>query len=111
MAGGPRGSTLAYPGFAVSPPLVTVMVPCYNEEANVGPLYERVCAVFAGIADVRLQFIFIDNASVDGTQEKLRALAAGDKRVKVIFNVRNFGPLRSPLHAFFQADGDAVVSM
>jgi glycosyltransferase involved in cell wall biosynthesis len=88
-----------------------VMVPCYNEVANVGLLYERVCAVFDQIFDVRMQFIFIDNASTDGTQEKLRALAAADRRVKVIFNVRNFGPLRSPLHAFFEADGDAVVSM
>jgi glycosyltransferase involved in cell wall biosynthesis len=92
-------------------PLVSVMVPCYNEEENVIPVYERVRAVFERIPQVRFEIIFIDNASVDGTQERLRELAAADPRVKVIFNVRNFGPLRSPLHAFFEARGDAVVSM
>ncbi len=95
----------------VNLPLVSVMVPCYNEEGNVLPLYERVLAAFAQIPHVRFEIIFIDNASVDGTQERLRKLAAADRRVKVIFNVRNFGSLRSPLHAFFQAGGDAVVSM
>jgi glycosyltransferase involved in cell wall biosynthesis len=93
------------------PLLVSVMVPCYNEEGNVGPLYERVRAVFDEIAEVRFEIIFIDNASIDRTEERLRELAAADKRVKVIFNVRNFGSLRSPLHAFYQAPGDAVVSM
>jgi glycosyltransferase involved in cell wall biosynthesis len=87
------------------------MVPCFNEEGNVEPLYQRLQTIFSGIPDVRFQIIFIDNASVDGTQDRLRALAAADKKVKVIFNVRNFGGLRSPLHAFFQADGDAVISM
>jgi polyisoprenyl-phosphate glycosyltransferase len=92
-------------------PLVSVMVPCFNEEGNVRPLYERLRTVFDAIPDVRFEIIFIDNASVDGTQPLLRALAAADRRVKVIFNVRNFGSERSPLHAFFQADGDAVVPM
>ena len=92
-------------------PLISVMVPCYNEEGNVRPLYERLCAVFAEIADVRFQILFIDNASSDSTQGNLRALAAADRRVKAIFNVRNFGPLRSPLHAFYAAGGDAVIAM
>jgi len=65
----------------------------------------------AGIHEVRFEILFIDNASTDQTQERLRKLAADDRRVKVIFNVRNFGVLRSPLHALFQASGDAVVPM
>jgi polyisoprenyl-phosphate glycosyltransferase len=92
-------------------PLVSVVVPCYNEDGNVEALYERLCAVFATIPGVRFQIVFIDNASVDRTQQILRALAARDARVKVIFNIRNFGPLRSPLHAFFESSGDAVVCM
>jgi glycosyltransferase involved in cell wall biosynthesis len=92
-------------------PLVSVVVPCYNEEGNVDALYERLCAVFASIADVRFQIVFIDNASADRTPELLRALAARDRRVKVIFNMRNFGPLRSPLHAFFESPGDALICM
>jgi glycosyltransferase involved in cell wall biosynthesis len=63
------------------------------------------------IPEVRFQILFIDNASTDRTQETLRNLAFSDRRVQVIFNTRNFGVLRSPLHAFFQAKGDAVVPM
>ena len=92
-------------------PLVSIIVPCYNEEDNVETLSTRVRAVFAEIPNIRFQIIFIDNASVDRTQERLRALAAVDKRIKAIFNVRNFGHLRSPLHAFFEAPGDAVIAM
>jgi glycosyltransferase involved in cell wall biosynthesis len=95
----------------VNIPLICIMVPCYNEEGNVEPLYQRVAAVMSEISEVRFQILFIDNASTDRTQERLRKLAADDRRVKVIFNVRNFGVLRSPLHAFFQAPGDAVVPM
>lgn len=95
----------------MSAPLVCIMVPCFNEQDNVEPLYQRVREVMAGIHEVRFEILFIDNASTDQTQERLRKLAADDRRVKVIFNVRNFGVLRSPLHALFQASGDAVVPM
>jgi glycosyltransferase involved in cell wall biosynthesis len=95
----------------VTLPLVSIIVPCYNEEDNVETLCTRVRAVFAEIPNIRFQIIFIDNASVDRTQDRLRALAAVDKRIKAIFNVRNFGHLRSPLHAFFEAPGDAVIAM
>jgi len=92
-------------------PMISVVVPCYNEEGNVEALYERLCAVFAKISDIRFQMVFIDNASVDGTQRILRELAARDRRVKAIFNIRNFGPLRSPLHGFFESPGDALICM
>jgi glycosyltransferase involved in cell wall biosynthesis len=95
----------------VSRPLISVVVPCYNEEGNIDILYERLCAVFAQFTDIRFQIVFIDNASVDGTQAMLRELAVRDRRVKAIFNIRNFGPLRSPLHGFFESPGDALICM
>jgi polyisoprenyl-phosphate glycosyltransferase len=55
--------------------------------------------------------LFIDNGSTDGTREELRKLAAEDSRVRVIFNNRNFGHVRSPFHGLLQAEGDAVVVM
>src|SRR5512146_371880 len=57
------------------------------------------------------ELIFIDNASTDCTVDKIRALAAQDKRVKAIVNARNFGHIRSPYHALMQAKGDAVIGM
>jgi glycosyltransferase involved in cell wall biosynthesis len=55
--------------------------------------------------------LFIDNASTDGTVAVLRAMAADDPTVKVIVNARNVGPDRSGMHAFLQAQGDAVGSL
>lgn len=91
---------------------ITVMMPCFNEEGNVGEVHSRVSEVARTLSE-RYDFdlLFIDNASTDGTVGILRELAAKDKRVKVIINARNFGHIRSPHHAILQADGDAVISM
>ena len=89
--------------------LITVMAGCYNEEDNVDELYERVRRVFEALPQYRWEMILIDNASTDTTADHLRALAAADERVKVIFNARNFGHIRSPYHAMLQARGDAVI--
>jgi polyisoprenyl-phosphate glycosyltransferase len=91
--------------------LISVVTPCYNEEGNVEELYRQISAVFAALPQFDYEHIYIDNASEDGTQSILRRLAAQDKRVKVIINVRNFGHIRSPHHALLMAKGDAVIGM
>lgn len=91
--------------------LISVVCPCYNEQDNVEPLYEAVRAIFARLPQYRYEHIFIDNASKDRTADKLRALALRDRNVKVILNTRNFGHIRSPMHAIMQARGDAVIGM
>jgi len=90
---------------------VSVVMPCYNEEANVEKAYEAVKEVFASLPGYGYEHIFIDNASEDGTFGVLRRLAAADKRVKLIRNARNFGHIRSPFHGLLQASGDAVILM
>src|SRR5262245_13381921 len=92
-------------------PHISVLTPCYNEAPNVGALYDRIRAVFDRLDAYTYDHIFIDNASTDGTVDALRALAARDKRVKVIVNTRNFGHIRSPYHGLLQCRGDAVISM
>ncbi len=92
-------------------PLICVVIPCYNEEGNIGPLYERIVAAFAAIPGQRYCLLFIDNASTDGTVEQVKAIAAKDSAVRLIVNVRNFGAMRSGLHAFLQAPGDAIINM
>jgi len=91
--------------------LISVVTPCYNEEANVDELHARIKAVFDRFPQYRYEHIFIDNASKDGTHSKLRELASRDPNVKVILNVRNFGHIRSPMHGLMQAHGDAVILM
>ncbi len=89
---------------------LTIITPCYNEEANVEKLYGQVREAMATVPDTDYEHLFIDNASEDSTVSILRELAAQDKRVKVIVNTRNFGPVRSPYYGFLQADGDAVLT-
>lgn len=91
--------------------LITVVTPCYNEAGNVTEIASRVRAVFASLPGYQREHFFIDNASTDGTVAELRALAASDPHVRVILNRRNFGHLRSPVHAILQARGDAVVAL
>jgi glycosyltransferase involved in cell wall biosynthesis len=88
---------------------VTILTPCYNEAENVEALYEKVRAVFAPLAGYRYEHLFIDNASIDGTVDILRRLAARDPAVKVIVNTRNFGHVRSPIHALLQCRTDGVI--
>ena len=91
--------------------LVTVLTPCYNEEENVIPLAEAVRGVFAKLPNCDYRHLFVDNNSQDGTQKILREMASKDPRIQLIFNVRNFGHIRSPVHALFQAEGDAVIAL
>lgn len=90
---------------------LTVIAPCYNEASNVRELYTRVRDVIAGAGSYSYEHIFIDNHSNDGTWDELKALAAEDKNVKIIRNARNFGHVRSPMHALYQATGDGVITM
>ncbi len=90
---------------------LSIVTPCYNEEMNVREVYDRVRHVIAGLGKYRYEHIFIDNASTDRTLALLKELAAEDTNVKVIANARNFGHIRSPIHAFHQATGDAVMGL
>jgi glycosyltransferase involved in cell wall biosynthesis len=91
--------------------LISVVTPCFNEEANVRELHRRIAAVFAELPEYEYEHIFIDNASTDGTVDEVKAIAATDRRVKLIVNARNFGHVRSPVYGMLQARGDAVVLM
>ena len=90
---------------------VSIVAPCFNEEQNVVELYQRVRAVMASLPGYRYEHIFIDNASSDHTLSVLKYLAQTDQNVKVIANSRNFGPVRSPMHALQEARGDVVIGL
>lgn len=88
------------------------MVPCYNEEENVVPLSEALIAMFAkDLPNYDYEIIFIDNDSKDATRVLLRQLCAGNKKIKAIFNAKNFGQFNSPYHGLLQMTGDCVVSV
>jgi glycosyltransferase involved in cell wall biosynthesis len=91
--------------------LISVVTPCFNEEGNVYELHRRIALQIEQLPGYDYEHIFIDNASTDQTVARIKALAASNPRVKLIVNARNFGHIRSPIHAMMQARGDAVISM
>ena len=96
---------------APSDKTISIVTPCYNEQDNVLNLYNQVREVMLSIGKYRYEHIFIDNSSRDRTVPILKQIAAEDPNVKVIVNSRNFGHIRSPIHALFQARGDAVLGI
>lgn len=90
---------------------LTILTPCYNEEENVAEVYRRVRDQVRGLKRYRYEHIFIDNASTDRTVNVLKRLAEHDHNIKIIVNSRNFGHIRSPMHALMQSRGDAVIGI
>ena len=90
---------------------LSIVTACYNEEDNVEVLIDRVRQVMATLPEYAYEHLFIDNSSEDATVAILKRFAAEDSRIKIIVNARNFGHIRSPIHALFQATGDAIVSL
>ena len=89
---------------------ISVVTSCYNEELNLDELYARLTKQFEILKDkYEFECILADNASTDHTADKLREMAAKDKRFKVILNSRNFGHLKSPFHALRCAQGEAAI--
>ncbi len=93
-------------------PLISLVVPVYNEEDNIELLYQAVIAVIDPLAEAfRFEFVFTDNHSSDRTPELLRALAQRDPRVRAYRFSRNFGYQRSILTAYLLSDGAAAIQL
>lgn len=88
---------------------ISLFTPCYNEEGNVYEMYTRVTEVMKSLSEYEYEYVLIDNCSTDNTPAILRKIASEDKRVKVIFNLKNFGPSRSGSYGFFQTSGDVSI--
>jgi glycosyltransferase involved in cell wall biosynthesis len=90
---------------------VSIVTHAYNEEDNIEAMYLRVREIMQAYPHYAYEHIFIDNHSTDATVEILKRVATHDHHVKVIVNARNFGHIRSPIHALFQATGDCVIGI
>lgn len=96
--------------FASTAPELSIVIPCFNEEANV----REICAAVTAEAVLHVrshEIVLIDNCSTDATRDHIRALCAADPRIRAIFNNRNYGQMRSPTHGIYQAQGQAVIGM
>jgi dolichol-phosphate mannosyltransferase len=91
-------------------PLLSVVVPAYNEAENLPVFYERLCAVMAGLG-VEWEWVVVDDHSTDGTFAWIRAAAERDPRIRGFRFSRNFGAWTAVLCGYAQARGAAIVSM
>lgn len=90
--------------------LISIVTPCFNEALNVEELYARIRATMLTLSDkYDYEHIIIDNASTDSTVDIAKRIASTDRRLKIIVNARNFGPVRSPYYGIVEAFGDAVI--
>lgn len=91
---------------------VSVLIPCYNEEENVVPMSEAIRNVFENeLPQYDWELVFIDNDSSDNTRPLLTEICRRDKRIKAIFNAKNFGQFNSPYYGICQTTGDCTISM
>lgn len=89
---------------------ISVITPCFNEEASIIECIEAVQTIFSKkLSHYKLEHIFCDNCSSDRTVEILKHRAATDHRIKIIINSRNFGILKNTYNGVLTATGDAVI--
>ena len=89
--------------------LLSVVVPCFNEEEVIGETIRRLQAFCDSLVNLRVELIFVDDGSHDRTRQLLRDFAAADDRVRVIGFARNFGHQIAVTAGIEAASGDAVV--
>ena len=91
--------------------LVSIMVPCYNEEENVVPISQAIVRQMEELTQYDYELLFIDNCSTDHTRDLLRVICSRNPRIRAIFNVKNFGQFNSPYYGLCQTSGDCTISI
>jgi glycosyltransferase involved in cell wall biosynthesis len=94
---------------AQSMPLISVVVPCFNEAEVIAETVRRLQAFCAAVQGARVELIFVDDGSRDNTREQLRAIASADANVQVVGLSRNFGHQIAVTAGIDAARGEAVV--
>ncbi len=89
---------------------ITILIPCYNEEASLPLLFEKL-AELGTDKRYEWEFLFVNDGSRDNTLAVLKDLAEKDERVRYISLSRNFGKENAMLAGFDYASGDCMVIM
>ena len=92
-------------------PIISIVVPCYNEEEALPLFHQEATRVAGEMSGIDFEFVFIDDGSRDNTLSVLRRLAAADRRVRFVSFSRNFGKEAGMLAGLEAATGDYVALM
>ncbi|VTT96374.1 glycosyl transferase family 2 : Dolichol-phosphate mannosyltransferase OS=Blastopirellula marina DSM 3645 GN=DSM3645_04225 PE=4 SV=1: Glycos_transf_2 [Gemmataceae bacterium] len=95
---------------AADPGLLSLVIPVFNEHDSLAPLLAEITGVVAGI-DLRVEVVFVDDGSTDGSWQLVRELAAKDERVRGIRFRRNFGKAAALEAGFKAARGGIVMTL
>ncbi len=87
------------------------MIPTFNEEENIVAITDAVVAQMERLPQYDYEIVCIDNDSTDNTRPLLRQICAKNKKIKAIFNVKNFGQFNSPVYGMLQTTGDCTISI
>jgi dolichol-phosphate mannosyltransferase len=89
--------------------LLSIVVPCYNEEAVLGELHRRLVSVLEQVGGSGGEIVYVDDGSADQTSSMLRQLQHDEPRVRVVSLSRNFGHQIAVTAGLEHSSGDAVV--
>lgn len=89
--------------------LITILVPCYNEENSLDLLYERLQIIINRLNRYRFQILLVNDGSRDNTLAKMQELHKNDPMVSYLSLSRNFGKENAMLAGLDFAEGDAVI--
>ena len=88
--------------------VISVIIPCYNEEESIPILYEALTRAAKDMPDLAFEYLFVDDGSRDGTLRVVRALAESDQAVRYLSFSRNFGKEAAMFAGMEEATGDYV---
>ena len=91
--------------------LVSVVVPCYNEQESLPHLYEAVAGIMDSLPQYLWELLFVNDGSRDQTMTLIRELAEKDDRVSYVNLSRNFGKENAMLAGFDYVQGDCMILM
>jgi len=91
--------------------LITLIVPCYNEQESLPTFYEEANKVTKRMKNVDFEFLFVNDGSKDDTLNIIRDLSKKDKRVRYISFSRNFGKEAGMYAGLENSKGDYVANM
>ncbi|MCL5670391.1 MAG: glycosyltransferase family 2 protein [Acidobacteria bacterium] len=88
----------------------SIVIPLFNEEDNLRPLYMRIVEIMNAVGDA-FQVVFVDDGSSDRTYALLREICANDSRVTAVRLRRNFGQTTALQAGFDYAEGEVIISL
>ena len=91
--------------------LVSILVPCYNEESSLPHMFEEVTKIMDGLYAYRFELFFINDGSSDTTMSIIKNMASRDPRVSYVDLSRNFGKEAAMLAGFDYVKGDCMILM